>query len=74
MASFVRVCGRSSSLLLTRSVRLQFAKLLAAASGSESTDVVTHTGQVFLLDFQCCYVTKLEECHAPFHRLADSTV
>ena len=51
MASFRAVCGRSASFLVARSVRLQFAKLSAVASGSESTDVVTHTGQVFLARF-----------------------
>jgi len=46
MASLRFVCGRSSSLLAARCVTFRFAKTLSAASGSESTDVVTHTGQV----------------------------
>lgn len=47
MASLRIVCGRSPSLLATHCVRLCFAKVFSAASGSETTDVVTHTGQKF---------------------------
>ena len=54
MASLRVFCGRSSSLVAARCVGLHCAKLLSAASGSESTDVLTHTGQVF-----CIIVTNL---------------
>ena len=53
MASLRVFCGRSSSLLAAGRVSFQSAKLLSTAAGSESTDVVTHTGQVFLLNV--CY-------------------